>query len=55
MVGTPLSLDVDKVRERLLFLDVDGVALHLPTSDMDGAEDDVVVGQLPFSHVDGVW
>ena len=54
MVGTPWSLDVDGMRGRLPFLNVDGVALHFPTSGMDGVDDDGMVGQLPFSHVDGV-
>ena len=40
---------------QLPFLHVEGVALHLPTSNMDGVEDDGVVGRLPFSCVDGVW
>ena len=46
MVGTPWSLDVDGMREWVPFLDVDGVALHLSTSDMDGVEDDGVGGSF---------
>ena len=55
MVGTPWSQDVDRVRGWLPLLDVGGVALCLPTSNMDGVEDSGVVRRLPLSHVDGMW